>query len=148
MTGIAAANLKTKGKGYIIFYLGVSVVWVFYLVMGQIVSAEVWNWCYLRSGVASVTTARKLVGNCNWIWASSAKVPPQCFQESVKYGTSTTATLAAHCTYKRTENNLSQGCKFDPFLGSLVLAGTGGNASKCVLTRVQLRTKIRTRLWR
>jgi hypothetical protein len=71
---------------------------------------------------------------------------PQCFEESAKHGTSTTATLAAHRTYKRTENNLSQGCKFDPFLGSSVLAGTGGNASKCVLTRVQLGTEIRTRL--
>jgi hypothetical protein len=30
--------------------------------IGKIVGAEVWNWCYIRSVVAFVTIARKLVG--------------------------------------------------------------------------------------
>jgi hypothetical protein len=38
---------------------------------------------------------------------------------SSRIWTTTTSTLAAHCTYKTFENNLSQGFKFNPFFSGL-----------------------------
>ncbi len=59
----------------------------------------------------------------------------------------TTSTLAAHCTYKTFENNLSQGCKFNPvfsglwFLQALLVTPASVSQRGCNRER-----KMRTRL--